>query len=218
MAETQEAVPSLIAQELRSRIACGVLGHGARLGQTELAQQFRASRVPVREALKLLSAEGLVEHDPNRGFFVAKFSSHEAKQLFRLRELVEQELLATIEWPTPAQVKQFAQRANELERLLDEGKRSEWQMAHRQFHEDVFDLSPNKVFVREAMRLWALTDRYRALLPLPRRSSEERAVVMQAEIVAALKERNLRQVQRVRADRRRAFENQVLETLADRGL
>jgi len=52
--KTSKAVPSKIADELRSMIARGTLSPGMRLGQTDLATQFDASRVPVREALKLL--------------------------------------------------------------------------------------------------------------------------------------------------------------------
>ena len=66
-------------------IARGTLAPGMRLGQTELAEQFSASRVPVREALKLLSSEGIIEHDPNRGFFVTRLSRDEAEQLFTVR-------------------------------------------------------------------------------------------------------------------------------------
>ena len=83
--KSSTGVPSKIADELRSMIARGTLSPGMRLGQTELATQFNASRVPVREALKLLSSEGIVEHDPNRGFFVTRLSRDEAEQLFRQR-------------------------------------------------------------------------------------------------------------------------------------
>ena len=69
------AIPAMIADNLRGMIARGNLAAGLRLGQRELAEKFNASRVPVREALKLLCSEGIVEHDPNRGFFVARLSS-----------------------------------------------------------------------------------------------------------------------------------------------
>src|SRR5262245_44465220 len=99
LAEAESGVPAAIASRLRSLIARGSYSPGMRLGQTELAEQFSASRVPVREALKLLSSEGLVEHDPNRGFFVARLSRDEAEQLFTMRHLIEDELLKTLEWP-----------------------------------------------------------------------------------------------------------------------
>jgi DNA-binding GntR family transcriptional regulator len=212
------AVPSIIAGKLRAMISCGTFAPGMRLGQTELAAQFTASRVPVREALKLLSAEGLVEHDPNRGFFVTRFSSDEARQLFRLRDLVEDELLSVIEWPDDALLAEIRTRAVELEDLLNSGSRAQWWALHREFHELIFNLSPNKIFVREAMRLWSLTDRYRAIAPLPRRQSEERSIVNKAGMVEALAKRDKKRFLDVRAERRKAFETLILEILGDREL
>ncbi|TNE40810.1 MAG: GntR family transcriptional regulator [Sphingomonadales bacterium] len=66
--QSKKVVPSTIASQLHAMIATGVHAPGLRLGQTKLAIQFESSRVPVREALKMLFAEGLVEHDPNRDF------------------------------------------------------------------------------------------------------------------------------------------------------
>jgi len=199
-------------------VARGTLAPGMRLGQTELADMFKASRVPVREALKLLSSEGIVDHDPNRGFFVAPLSRNEAEELFIMRHLIEDELLTTVEWPEDEQLKELDERAHELERLLDEGNRTAWWEQHREFHRKIFDLSPRKIIVREAMRLWTLTDRYRALLPIPRRASEERAVVNKHSLVAALAERNRPSLIKERRARRQSFERLVLEMLEDREL
>jgi len=211
-------VPAKIADELRSLIARGTLAPGTRLGQTELAEQFSASRVPVREALKLLSSEGIIEHDPNRGFFVTRLSRDEAEQLFRLRHLIEDELMRTIEWPDAEQLADLEQQAERLEGLLDAGDRTSWWVEHRKFHTTIFDLSPKKTIMREAMRLWALTDRFRALLPLPRRPSEERSVVNKHSLLKALKERDREQLIAARRSRREAFEHLLLETLEARGL
>lgn len=211
-------VPAKIANELRSLIARGTLAPGMRLGQTELAEQFSASRVPVREALKLLSSEGIIEHDPNRGFFVTRLSRDEAEQLFTLRHLVEDELLKSIEWPSDEVLEELDRRAKRLEELLDSGDRSQWWDEHREFHTRIFELSPKKTIMREAMRLWALTDRFRALLPLPRRPSEERDVVNKHELLVALKEQDRKKLIAVRRNRREGFERLLLETLEARGL
>lgn len=216
--EEREVVPSMIAVKLRGLISSGVYAPGMRLGQTELAKRFESSRVPVREALKMLSTEGLVEHDPNRGFFVARLSSDEARQLFRLREMIEDELLPTIDWPTKAQLAALTRQNDELEELLNAGNRSEWWKRHREMQESIFNLSPKKVFVREATRLWSLTDRYRAMAPLPRRPSAERDIVNKYELLEALSKKNMRQFLEVRRKRRDAFEDLVLEILLDRGL
>lgn len=211
-------MPAKIANAIREQVARGVLGPGLRLGQTELATQFRASRVPVREALKMLSAEGVVDHDPNRGFFVSRISSAEARQLFRLRELIETELLRSLKWPDKAEIKQLESRARELERLLDTGDWTTWWNLHRGFHQTLLDLSGEKIMVREAMRLWGLTDRYRSLLSLPRRPSAERAVVEKLELVQALAEQDLDAMVAIRAKRRDEFRDMVLEQLQTRGL
>jgi DNA-binding GntR family transcriptional regulator len=213
-----DAIPSMIAAKLRTLIASGHYSPGIRLGQTELADQFSASRVPVREALKLLSAEGAVEHDPNRGFFVARFSRSEAHQYFRLRDMVEDELLKSIRWPSDAEIDDFRARAEELEKLLNEGNRADWWALHQAFHHALFDLSPNKILVREAMRYWSLTDRYRTLVPLPRRPSAARNIVNKADLVEALSKQNLKKLLKVRSNRRKAFEEAVLSVLEERGL
>lgn len=218
IAKTTDAVPAVIVAKLRTLIAVGHFAPGMRLGQTELAEQFQASRVPVREALKLLSSEGIVEHDPNRGFFVARFSSDEATQYFRLREMVEDELLPTIRWPSNEELAEIRRRAGHLEALLNEGNRREWWDQHQAFHRMIFELSPRKVLVREAMRYWSLTDRYRALVPLPRRDSEGRQIVNKADLVEALSEQRMDDLLQVRSSRRKAFEHAVLEVLRERDL
>lgn len=218
LTKADRGVPAKIANELRSLIARGTLAPGMRLGQTELAEQFNASRVPVREALKLLSSEGIIEHDPNRGFFVTRLSRDEAEQLFTLRHLVEDELLKTVEWPEDGVLAELERRAERLEELLDSGDRSSWWNEHREFHTLIFELSPKKTIMREAMRLWALTDRFRALLPLPRRASEERSVVNKHELLQALKKKDRKKLIEVRRNRREAFERLLLETLEARGL
>ena len=219
-AETRSnnGVATKIADEVRGMVAAGVLAPGVRLGQIELAERFDASPVPVREALKLLTSEGIVEHDPNRGFFVARLSSAEARQLFRMRHLLEDELLQSVEWPSRTQLTDLRRRAAELEKLLDADKRREWWLKHRDFHRAIFDLSPHKVMVREAMRLWTLTDRFRAILPLPRRSAVQRDLVKKHDLVEALAERDRDNLIRLRRDRRESFEGMVLEILEDRNL
>lgn len=216
--QSKKVAPSTIASQLHAMIATGVHAPGLRLGQTKLAIQFESSRVPVREALKMLFAEGLVEHDPNRGFFVARFSSPEARQLFRLRDLIETELLNTIEWSSKEKLTAIRAHDKALKQLLNAGNRAEWWKRHREFQESIFNLSPDKIIVSEALRLWSLTDRYRALAPVPRRPSAERDIVNRTDIIHALAQKDMPILLRARAKRRNAFKIQMLEILMDRGL
>lgn len=83
------ATGRLVADRLRERILGGDLAPGTRIGQDALAAEFHASRIPVREALKTLEAEGLVTIRPNSGAWVAELDAEEFDQIYRLREQVE---------------------------------------------------------------------------------------------------------------------------------
>ena len=208
-------IPAAVVERIRGMIVRGALAPGVHLGQVQLAEQFEASRVPVREALKLLAAEGLLVHDPNRGFFVAALSADEARQLYRLRRLVEREVLLTIEWPTREQLKGFSQILKELKALAVSGQWTEWSALHSKFHQSVFDLSPRKILVRETMRLWAMADRYRSLLPSLRSSGSN---VGEPRMIEALRTHDREGLILAFENERAKVERTLVEFLGDRGL
>lgn len=74
---------------VRGRILEGAYSEGARLGEMELAEALGVSRTPVREALRRLESEGLVETLPNRGARVRTWSPAELDGIFDLRALLE---------------------------------------------------------------------------------------------------------------------------------
>jgi DNA-binding GntR family transcriptional regulator len=207
-------IPRKVADQIREQITRGALPPGLQLRQMELAERFQSSRVPIREALKLLSAEGVVTHDPNRGFFVATLSSEEARWLYRIRHLLERELLSTVEWPDKAQLKALNDKVDEMEDLFKKGKRPEWMLCHREFHQAIFDLSPHKVLVREVLRVLRLTDRYRSLAPLP----ADRSMTPERHLVKALAARDRQKLIRVFDEDRTQLEELMLASLQARGL
>jgi DNA-binding GntR family transcriptional regulator len=77
------------AELIREAIVDGRVSPGHRLKEEELAQQLGISRTPVREALLLLQAEGLVEAVPNRGSAVRAYDRRELEELYELRALLE---------------------------------------------------------------------------------------------------------------------------------
>ncbi|HVO94275.1 MAG TPA: GntR family transcriptional regulator [Terriglobales bacterium] len=208
-------IPAAVAERIRGLIVRGSLAPGVHLGQVQLAEQFQASRVPVREALKLLAAEGLLVHDPNRGFFVAALSADEARQLYRLRRLIEREVLLTIEWPSRQQLNQFSQMLKEMRRLAAAGQWTEWSSLHSRFHQSIFDLSPQRVLVRETLRLWAQADRYRSLLPSLRSSSGKAG---EPSMIDALKNHDREGLIDAFEEERANVERTLLEFLRHRGL
>jgi DNA-binding GntR family transcriptional regulator len=81
------------AEELRRRILEGAFPGGFQLRQDALAEEFGVSRIPIREALVQLEAEGLVKIHPHRGAIVSELSIGEIEELVELRVLLEPRLL-----------------------------------------------------------------------------------------------------------------------------
>ncbi|MGH3252666.1 MAG: GntR family transcriptional regulator [Trebonia sp.] len=74
---------------IRTRILAGDFSRGERLREEELAQVAGVSRTPIREALRRLDAEGLVEFQPNRGASVTAWNEQELDDLYEARALIE---------------------------------------------------------------------------------------------------------------------------------
>ncbi|MFI7704079.1 GntR family transcriptional regulator [Nonomuraea sp. NPDC049480] len=83
------SIQSRVIAEMRERIISGELEPGTNLSEIALAEAFGVSRTPVREALKQLQTEGLVEIRPRVGTFVRAPSRREITELFQMKELLE---------------------------------------------------------------------------------------------------------------------------------
>jgi DNA-binding GntR family transcriptional regulator len=86
------ATVAFIVERLREDIWAGRLEPGSRLVESDLTARFAVSRGPVREALRRLSADGLIEHRPHRGAVVRRLTKREIRELFLIR--IEMEALA----------------------------------------------------------------------------------------------------------------------------
>src|SRR5512141_2241727 len=78
-----------VAAQLRDRIFAGELMPGSFLDEASLATQLKISRTPLREALKVLTAEGLVRHEPRRGCFVNEVTEQDLDDIFPVLALLE---------------------------------------------------------------------------------------------------------------------------------
>ncbi len=86
---THNSLHDQAAARLRDRIFAGELAPGAFLDEVALAGQLAISRTPLREALKVLTAEGLVRHEPRRGCFVNEVTEQDLDQIFPVIALLE---------------------------------------------------------------------------------------------------------------------------------
>jgi DNA-binding GntR family transcriptional regulator len=148
-----------VADELRTAILHGVYPPGTRLRQEELASQYGASRVPVREALRLLESEGLVTTVANAGAWIAKLSLDECVELYQVRERIEPLLLR---YSLPTLGEQQIDRLAELADLMRETDDVErFLQLDREFHLGSYAGASTTFLGPTVERLWNTTQHYR---------------------------------------------------------
>ncbi len=110
-----------IREQLRDAIIDRRLGPGTKLSEAEVGELFSVSRTVVRSALQMLSYEGLVRTERNRGAFVANPTPEEARQLFDSRRLIEPAVaMAAAESVTAADIAAFRSQLKGEAKLLGE--------------------------------------------------------------------------------------------------
>jgi DNA-binding GntR family transcriptional regulator len=125
----------LAVQRLRSEILSGALGPGDRLIEEQLTRRFGTSRAPLREALRLLGQQGLVDYLPRRGVRVAQLSPQDIDELFGLREVLERfavQIAPPV--PDPLALAELANRLEVMRQAAATGATLEQAEAHRRFH------------------------------------------------------------------------------------
>lgn len=126
------SMPDSIAEALRLAIIQGVLKEGQQLLQDEIAAKFGTSKIPVREALRKLEAQGFVTINPHRGAAVKTFSLKEVLEAFELRLVLEPMLL---EKAIPLITsKDLDQAVATLDALAEEEDTSRWGELNWEFH------------------------------------------------------------------------------------
>ena len=154
--------------ELRGQVLSGQLKPGSRLAQYELARSLGMSITPLREAIRRLSSEGLVDLDTHRNVRVARIDAQEARHLHEVRLLLDPgaaRLAATRRTDDDIAIIRAA-----TARLLPVTRRWGEQalLAHREFHRVVYLAARNDVLTRLLDDLWDKSDRYRRVgLALP---------------------------------------------------
>jgi DNA-binding GntR family transcriptional regulator len=148
-----------IADHLREAILRGHLRPGDRIRQEDVAERFGASRLPVREALRMLEAEGLTEHETHKGARVPRLTQHEVEVIYQMRERLEPlaitESLAALDSSALARIHDVQQRIeanDDVDEFLD---------LDREFHMLTYTgctIDPLMWMVR---RLWNSTQHYR---------------------------------------------------------
>jgi DNA-binding GntR family transcriptional regulator len=162
----QRAGPGALSTEtvhnrLRDGILRGEFDPRVPISQVQLAARLGVSRTPLREALRMLQREGLIESEPNRRVRVAELSVSELEQLYAARIMIE--ALATRVAVARLDADDLAELRSLLQEMTALGKRrdiDEWDVRHRAYH-DLLKARVGDRLARIAQELFDHTERYR---------------------------------------------------------
>lgn len=141
--ETTAALAPRLAEAIRDRLINGELKPGQRLSEAALSADFAVSRNSLREAFRLLTKDGLIQHEPNRGVFVATPSMASIIDIYRVRRLVECQALSNAypNHPAVARMRAAVETARAASKLND------WTAVgseNMKFHAAIVDLADSE--------------------------------------------------------------------------
>jgi DNA-binding GntR family transcriptional regulator len=153
------AASERVADHLRAAILGGEIGPGERIRQEEIAQLVGSSRLPVREALHILEAEGLIEHEANKGARVPRLSPHDLDTIYQMRERLEPLALAeSIPHLTDADLRRLDRLQGQIEAGTDVAR---FLALDREFHLLTYSACEIDPLSSIVVRLWNSTQHYR---------------------------------------------------------
>ncbi len=134
-----------VAERLRQRIFAHELTPGTWIDEQKLAELYGISRTPLREALKVLASEGLVELKPRRGCYVTEISRQDLDDIFPLMAMLEGRCAAeAVGRARPADIAALRVIHDQLEAAAREGRIDAFFEANQEFHRKIQELSGNR--------------------------------------------------------------------------
>lgn len=153
-----------VLRELRRQLSAGLLRPGQPVQMELLAAEFQVSRVPVREAMRILEGEGLVIYTPHRGYTVARLDVEEVTEIYRLRELLETEAVtAGMPHLGKTEIEQMVRASEEIEAACLAEDLASLTAANHSFHFALFNTCRMPRLLRILEGIWSTSDQYRAL-------------------------------------------------------
>src|SRR6186713_2914626 len=132
-----------VAELLRQRIFQRELAPGSWIDELKLAEEYGISRTPLREALKVLAAEGLVTMKVRRGAYVTEVSEKDLADVYHLLSLLESDAAGVVAaQATPAQLKELQGLHNELEKAVSHRER--FFEINEAFHMRLLEIANNR--------------------------------------------------------------------------
>lgn len=139
----RQGVPDQIAEILQDRVLYGEARPGDSFKEAELAAEFNVARNTVREALRLLTREGLAVHQVHRGVTVREFTVQEVRDIYEARKLIQAEAGKRAGTLSPEEISALTAQLDLGRAALNGGDAREWLTHNMQFHQETVALLGN---------------------------------------------------------------------------
>ncbi|MCR4442756.1 MAG: GntR family transcriptional regulator [Peptococcaceae bacterium] len=182
---------------LRENIVNGNLKPGTRLVLKKIAGDLGVSEIPVREAIRMLEAQGLVTITPHTGAQVSTFSAEDAEEIFNIRSVLEGYAAKTA---LPNLTPEVMERLNgviaEMRECIKEGDAVRYGLLNRDFHRLLYQCSPYKRLYKMIFEMWDGSERTRAVFAFDRERPEN-SLREHEDIMRALEEGDGEKVEQI---------------------
>ena len=167
-------VTDYVVNSIRERILSGYYPAGERLDQQTLIGDLGVSMIPVRESLRQLEVEGLVQIHPHRGAFVAELSSTDLQEIYLVREVLEETATLLAVPNLSAQIlDELAALIEKMEGATESDDYAQLFDLNRAFHFTIYEASDNSLLIQMISSLWDRSRRYRQFYThLPERAPQ----------------------------------------------
>ena len=188
----RQTLVSTAVDALRRRIIGGEFQEGESLNQVTIAREYAISRIPLREAMRQLEAEGLLVFQPGKGAVVSGLSQNEIREVIELRAKIEPDLLAkAIPHLTSADLEQARGILDEYEAAFKKSEIATWGEFNWRFHSTLYAPSGCAITMGILQTLHHLNERY-ARVQISVTHWEQRAAQEHRDILAACHKRERR--------------------------
>jgi DNA-binding GntR family transcriptional regulator len=153
---TRDTVEAQIYRTLRNEILSGAYSEGERMVQRAIAERMGTSRIPVRDALKRLEVDGLLEKDSNGSYYCKPFGAEDLEEVYTLRMLLEPHALRKAMPRLDADAKQYLGELLEaMDAAAEEQDQERYVDLNREFHMTIYEACQQPRLLQIIKGLWS---------------------------------------------------------------
>lgn len=209
-----KSIREQVYEALKEKIINGEISSGERIVEVDYAKKFGVSRTPLREALRMLEFEGLVNSSEKGGVVVNYISKQDIEEIYRIRITLEKLVFSEIIYKHSDNIRNLELLLDETKKILENGNYEETILIFEKFNEEIYRISNLNHVIKLIKNINEYVKRVR-ILCLKDKVRLKQAFNEHCDLVKALKEKNLEKIFKINEKHLLASMNFVLEKVKD---